>query len=655
MTDISRLVSTIRSAVYGKDMREAIALAIELLGENASTTSLDDTLTKYGYAADSGAVGDKFKEVFNEIAKMESGLSREEKDVLLDFFWLLVQSNYALKEAYDAIVAIWNPAVQSISLDRTTLNLGVGMSVTLKANILPENAYNKKVIWTAQPSDVITVVNGVVIATSIGSGTITATTEDGRKTATCSVKVSAVPYYTVTNNLVLASTSNQDANVLKGASYSAKITPDVGNIFVTVSITMANIDVTSLYFSKGTGDIYIPSVGGDITINVVCADSVRFTVDYELYQCSLSESIYSVKKDEPFSVTVNADADKILANVIVMMNGEDITYSAISDQNSNKVIIYIKRVTGNIAIKADAGDMPETLNECTWTLISNMSKNGTIASYYAIGDSKTISLNGSINFKGSNGNRGTILDFELENYEVDAFILGFNHNESNEGSNLTHFQIGKKSGNIIGFSGKASIYRDTTYTELMDTRVAPTVFALSGDSEDLGGTDYGIFRDPGTWSGTYLRQVVFGGSVDMTAEEGERSFRKFLPADLKAVMKTVTKYSNSSDELSGANATVDYMWIPSIKEILGSGNGSEKEVQYEYYSSGNSAILNSYDQLGVSVLQCTRTATTVTKPIYGEENGWTYIREDGVTTVRTHYGNFSVFGTTLYFSPCFAV
>lgn len=654
MTDISQLVSIIRSAVYGKDMREAIAKSIELLGENASTTSLDDTLTKYGYAADSGAVGDKFKEVFNEIAKMESGLSREEKDVLLNFFWLLAQSNHALKEAYDAIVAIWNPAVQSISLDRTTLNLGVGMSVTLKANILPENAYNKKVIWTAQPSDVITVVNGVVIATSVGSGTITATTEDGRKTATCSVKVSAVPYYTVTNNLVLASTSNQDANVLKGSPYSAKITPDVGNVFVTVSITMANIDVTSLYFSKGTGDIYIPSVGGDITINVVCADSIRFTVDYELYQCSLSESIYSVKKDEPFSVTVNADADKILANVIVMMNGEDITYSAISNQDSNNAIIYIKRVTGNITIKADAGDMPETLNECTWTLISNMSKNGTIASYYAIGDSKTISLNGSINFKSENGNRGMILDFELENYEVEVFILGFDHNKSNEGSNLTHFQMGKKSGNRIGFCGKSSIYKDTTYTELLDTRVASTVFALSGSSEDLG-SDYSAFTDPGTWSGTYLRQVVFGGSADMTAEEGERSFRKFLPADLKVVMKPVTKYTNSSDELSGANATVDYMWIPSIKEILGSGNGSEKEVQYEYYSSGNSAILNSYDQLGVSTLQCTRTASK-TSEIMDSGNGWNYILENGTSVKDIRHDNFSAYGMiAVYFSPCFAV
>ena len=84
--------------------------------------------------------------------------------------------------------------VESVSLDKTELQLAVGENATLSAAITPENATDKNVTWSSDNETVATVdANGVVTAAAPGSATITVTTADGGKTATCAVTVSASP------------------------------------------------------------------------------------------------------------------------------------------------------------------------------------------------------------------------------------------------------------------------------------------------------------------------------------------------------------------------------------------------------------------------------------------------------------------------------
>ena len=65
-----------------------------------------------------------------------------------------------------------------------------GEVVTLTATVNPSNASNKNVYWTSSDSSIATVDNsGKVTAIKAGSATVTVTTEDGGKTATCSVTV----------------------------------------------------------------------------------------------------------------------------------------------------------------------------------------------------------------------------------------------------------------------------------------------------------------------------------------------------------------------------------------------------------------------------------------------------------------------------------
>ena len=87
-------------------------------------------------------------------------------------------------------------AVTGVSLMPNTLSLKVGEAETLSAVVIPANADNKTVSWSTSDQSVATVANGLVTAVKEGSATITVTTIDGGKTATCTVTVnSAIPAY----------------------------------------------------------------------------------------------------------------------------------------------------------------------------------------------------------------------------------------------------------------------------------------------------------------------------------------------------------------------------------------------------------------------------------------------------------------------------
>jgi uncharacterized protein YjdB len=83
-----------------------------------------------------------------------------------------------------------NTQVSSIVLNKSNLDLKVNDSEKLIATIEPENATDKKVIWSSSNPDLVEVdENGNVTAKAKGTAIITAMTRDSGKTATCNVTV----------------------------------------------------------------------------------------------------------------------------------------------------------------------------------------------------------------------------------------------------------------------------------------------------------------------------------------------------------------------------------------------------------------------------------------------------------------------------------
>lgn len=86
-------------------------------------------------------------------------------------------------------------AVTGITLNKSSLSMLENDSETLIATIIPSNATNKAVSWSSSNSAVASVnANGLVLAKAAGNAIITVTTEDGQKTANCSVSVQSDPY-----------------------------------------------------------------------------------------------------------------------------------------------------------------------------------------------------------------------------------------------------------------------------------------------------------------------------------------------------------------------------------------------------------------------------------------------------------------------------
>ncbi len=79
--------------------------------------------------------------------------------------------------------------VTGVLLNRSNIRMVVGDTLTLRATVLPDDAYNKSVLWSINSSAVASVTSGKVQAKSTGTAQITVRTNDGDFTAFCDLDV----------------------------------------------------------------------------------------------------------------------------------------------------------------------------------------------------------------------------------------------------------------------------------------------------------------------------------------------------------------------------------------------------------------------------------------------------------------------------------
>ena len=246
----------------------------------------------------------------------------------------------------------------------------------------------------------------------------------------------------------------------------------------------------------------------------------------------------------------------------------------------------------------------KVLNDNSWATIREVSSAGLGANYWAVGDVKSIVLN------------GTVRNYTFSNLTVNAFILGFNHNSAKEGANKIHFQIGK-----IGSTAVALC--DSNYNSTDDG------FRMNTSQTNSGG-----------WNASHMRKTVLGNSNTPTSPLAN-SLMAALPADLRAVMQPVTKYTDNTANGGGnvqtyVTATTDYLFLLAEFEVFGTrsyANSYEQnyQAQYDYYKAGNSRVAYNHSAVSTAVWWWLRS------PDYNTNNNFQRVYTDGYANYRTAY------------------
>lgn len=287
------------------------------------------------------------------------------------------------------------------------------------------------------------------------------------------------------------------------------------------------------------------------------------------------------------TITVTAKATG--SATITVSVGADTNYTAPSSKTFTVAVTLVSK----------------TLSSNSWAVIKAVSDAGQGANYWSIGATKSVTINGKVGAT------------TISSLKVDAFIIGFNHNSSKEGSNRIHFQIGK-------VSGKAVALCDSQY----NGSGSSAMFHMNSSDSNSGG-----------WNGSYMRKTLLGNSntPDSTLEN---SLMAALPSDLLAVMKTVTKYTDNtgggSNSSGNVTATADYLFLLAEFEVFGTrywANQYEQnsQKQYDYYKAGNSRVAYNHSAVSTAVWWWLRSA------YYGTSYGFCGVITDGSYNISYAY------------------
>ena len=224
-------------------------------------------------------------------------------------------------------VTVKTVPVTGIKLNKTSVSLAKGKSVTVKATVSPTNATTKTVTWSTSNSKVATVSGGKI--TAKGAGTAKITAKCGGKTATVTVKVT-IPVTSVKLN-------KTSVTIGKGKSVTVKATVNPSNATTkTVTWSTANSKIATVkngkITAKAVGTTYITAKSGGKTAKV------KVTVKHLPTKVKLNKTTVTLKKGK--SVTLKATVTPTAK-----------TITTLSWTSSNKKIATVNK-NGKVTAKA---------------------------------------------------------------------------------------------------------------------------------------------------------------------------------------------------------------------------------------------------------------------------------------------------------------
>ena len=247
-------------------------------------------------------------------------------------------------------------AVESVTLDKSSLELNEGETVTLTATVKPDNASDKTVTWSSSKTSVATVdANGKVTAVAEGTATITA--KAGNKSATCSV--------TVTKNVVAVESVTLDKSSLEltegeTATLTATVKPDnATNKTVTWSssnASIATVDQNGKVTAVAEGTATITAKAGEKT--ATCTVAVKKNV-VAVESITLDKSSLELTEGETATLVATVKPDNATNKTVTWSSSN----ASVASVDANGTVTAVAE--GTATITAKAGDKTAT---CTVTV-----------------------------------------------------------------------------------------------------------------------------------------------------------------------------------------------------------------------------------------------------------------------------------------------
>ena len=214
------------------------------------------------------------------------------------------------------------------------------------------------------------------------------------------------------------------------------------------------------------------------------------------------------------------------------------------------------------------GPVKATLNDNDWATIKSIADESKGANYWAVGDTKQVTINGKL----SDG-------LTLSNYQTWVYIIGFDHNSEKEGTGIAFggFKTAQTGGVDVALC-------DSGY---LDNRTSGQWFNMNNSETNSGG-----------WASCLMRSTTLP------------LVKSALPPELTSVIKTTSIYSDNtgggSNTASDVTATQDELYLLAEFEIFGArsyANSAEQnyQQQYAYYVAGNSKIKYRHDSTATAV------------------------------------------------------
>ena len=376
------------------------------------------------------------------------------------------------------------------------------------------------------------------------------------------------------------------SSATNAGSYSATFTPTANYKWSDGTTTAKSASwaigkaAGSITLSASSLSLTYPKTSGTITVTRPGSGTVTASSD--------NTNIATVSVS---STTITVTAKATGSATITVSVGADTNYTAPSSKTFTVAVTLVSK----------------TLSSNSWAVIKAVSDAGQGANYWSVGDTKRITLNGKVGA------------YTFSNFNVDVFILGFNHNSSKEGSNRIHFQIGK-------VSGKAVALCDSQYNDSGSS----VAFRMNISDTNSGG-----------WNNSYMRETILGNS-DTPESPLANSLMAALPDDLRMVLKSVTKYTDNtgggSNSSGNVTATADHLFLLAEFEAFGTrywANQYEQnsQKQYDYYKAGNSRVAHNHSAVSTAVWWWLRSAH------YYSSSSFCDVHTDG--SYGYYYANYS--------------